>query len=340
MTLPPGNGEGTAPDGVSNPPENAAQPEPMDHRLHKPGVAGSSPAAATSGTSGTALLRFDEPIGDYHSDKLWWSKSQIWDLHDSGPAYFKARHLDRSIKGFSSDSLVKGTLVHQWFDEGAEAWWDKVREVPAEFIGLNGQTLKKGEEWLASQPDGSIILKPSEVAAYRGQFNAIMENKVFWTLSEATEHREFSIRWTCPNTGLNLRCRPDAATEFCIWDIKTTKEQCPLKTFWKSVIDYGYAFQASLYLAGARAAGFKPRQFVFLVTSTVAPYECHAVVLPPALLAAADRQVRSACADLRDRLAMDYWHTPEANQVTELWFPARYMEETSRGSFPRTRWSE
>ena len=315
-----------------NPPGHPEKQEPIGHRLHKPGVAGSSPAAAT--------LRFDESIEAYHSDREWWSKSQIWDLHNAGPLYFRGRHLDRTIKGYSSDSLVKGTLVHEWFDIGPSAWWDRVKEVPAEYIGLNGAFLKKGEEWRAALPADAIVLRPAEVEAYRAQFNRILDNRVFWTLSEATEHREFSIRWKCPDTGLQMRCRPDAATEFCLWDIKTTKEQSPLKTFWKSVVDYGYDFQAALYLAGARAAGMKPKQFVFLVTSTVAPYECHAVVLPPALLAKAERQVRETCADLRDRLAMDHWDQDEANQVTELWIPSRYTEEVSNGIASRTRWSE
>lgn len=308
-----------------NPPTKPAKPARQDHRLHKPGVAGSSPAAATSGTT---LLNFREPIEQYHADRAWWSKSQLWDLASCGAPFFKGRYLDGTIKSPFSDALNKGTLVHLWADIGPEAWWDRVREVPPEFIGLNGAVLKKGEDWVASQPPGSIILKPAEAAAYRAQFAAIERNNIFQRLRDGTEHREFSIRWQCPTTGLNLRCRPDAATEACVWDIKTTKELSPLQSFWKSVIDYGYDFQASLYMAGARAAGLPATQFLFLVTSTVPPYECHAVVLPRALLAAADKRVQATCLDLRDRLAMDHWEHPEANGVTELWFPSRYMEES------------
>lgn len=326
MTNSPSDGESCATAGGGiNPPGQPAKPA-REHRLHKPGVAGSSPAAASSGTT---LLNFHEPIDQYHADKAWWSKSQLWDLAEHGPAFFKGRHLDGTIKGPFSDALSKGTLVHLWADIGHDAWWSRVRQVPPEFIGLNGAILKKGEDWVASQPPGSLILKPAEVTAYLAQFAAIRANAIYQSLSRDTEHREFSIRWQCPETGLNLRCRPDAATQAVIWDIKTTKEVNPLKTFWKSVIDYGYHFQASLYMAGARAAGLPATQFLFLVTSTAAPYECHAVVLPSALVAAADKQVRQTCVDLRARLAMDDWSHPDADAVTQLWFPARYMEDES-----------
>ena len=54
------------------------------HRLHKPGVGGSSPPAA--------ILSFDELITSYHSDREWWSKSQLWTLQSQGPAAFHSRY--------------------------------------------------------------------------------------------------------------------------------------------------------------------------------------------------------------------------------------------------------
>lgn len=331
MSLSP-DGKSNDSRGASNPPEHQAQALQSDvNRLHKPGVAGSSPAAAT--------LQFSEPIEAYHSDREWWSKSQLWALRSQGPLYFKKRFLAHSIPSPQSDSLARGTLVHEWAEQGAGVWWGRVAIVPPEFIGANGALLKAGQAWRDSLPPDAIALKQFEVESYRAQFAQLRGNAVFRRLTEETEHREFSIRGVCQDSGLQIRCRPDAATEWCLWDLKTTRDQQPLKTFHKSVHDYGYGFQAALYLKLARLAGFSPSQFVFVVSSTVPPFECHAVVLPQAYLEQSDRQVTETCRDLVSRLALDHWQCPEAGQLTELFMPHWTMED-SNATGRSSRWCE
>jgi hypothetical protein len=140
---------------------------------------------------------------------------------------------------------------------------------------------------------------------------------------------------------LPLKCRPDAVTDTVIWDIKTTKEQKPLETFWKSVVDYGYGFQQELYLDGVRAAAISGRpdlagvkEFLFLVTSTVPPYACHAVRLPQRLAAKSRKQLRRVIAEVQMRCELDHWLPADSGQVTELFVPERYMEEEGNGRGP------
>jgi len=268
-----------------------------------------------------ATLRFDETNEAYHSDADWWSKTQLWGLRTKGPLWFRERYLTKTIPQTESDAMTKGSLIHLWAEIGDEAWWSRVAVIPAEFVGANGAVLKKGDDWVASQSPDAILLKPKEADAYRAQLSMIGSNAIFRMLTASTEHREFSIRWKCPDSGLNVRCRPDAATESYVWDLKTTKDQQPLKMFHKAVHDYGYGFQAAMYTKLARAAGFDAKQFVFVVSSTVAPYECHAVVLPEEYLAMSERHVIETCRDLHSRLALDDWSTPEDDQLTELFMP-------------------
>ncbi len=307
---------------------------PQGHRLHKPGVAGSSPAAATT------ALRFDEPINAYHADKEWWSKSQLWDLWANGPLYFHGRYISGGISNPFGASLVKGTHVHEWAEQGPSAWWGRVVVIPKEVLGADGRRTKKTEEWLAGQSADAICLSVEEAEAYHRQFDAILANPIFGRLQEQTEHREFSIRWIDPETGLKLKCRPDACAATFLWDLKTTKERQPLKTFWRSVIDYGYAFQAEHYLSGARAAGIPATKFVFLLSSTVPPYECHAVVLPEQLLKSARRDLRSTRIDLKTRLLIDHWNQPDAGQITELVVPRWVLKESRNATGSRTERSE
>ena len=298
---------------------NAADTE--GHRLHKPGVAGSSPAAAST-------VSFDEPIDAYHSDAEWWSKSMLWDYLSKGPAFFHARHIARTLKPYAGGgAFAKGTLVHQWAEVGDANWWPLVVVYPDDVLGQGGRRTKKTEEWEAGQPAGSIFLKSDEVEEYRAQFAAIKANSVFDELSLATTAREFSIRWVEQTTKAKLKCRPDAATGDCLWDIKTTREQMPLQTFWRSVIDYGYDLQAALYLEGARAAGINVDRFVFFVTSTVPPYSCHAVVLPQRLIDKARRRLLTTLAELQSRLAFDHWLPEDTGSITELYIPGRFMED-------------
>lgn len=295
-----------------------------EHRLHKPGVAGSSPAAATSSP--------DEPIEQYHADKAWLSKSQLWDLVSRGPAYFHRRHV-AGLDNSSSDNpaFQKGRWVHEWAEHGPDAWWSRVVEIPGDALGANGRRTKATEEFERTLAPNAICLKPDEIRAFKAQFDAILANPVFGELTEATTQREFSIRWR-DVSGLPLKCRPDAATKSVLWDIKTTKEQAPLETFWRSVVDYGYGFQAVLYLEGARALGLEVEDFIFLVTSTVPPYACHAVRLPKRLLDKSRKQLRKTIAEVQMRLELDHWLPADSGRVTELFVPERFMEDGRHGT--------
>lgn len=293
----------------------------IGHRLHKPGVAGSSPAAATS-------LSVEEPLDAYHADAAWWSKGQLWDLLSHGPAFFHARHIARSVQRYAGDaSLAKGTSVHEWAEHGDAAWWARVVIIPDDALGASGRRTKKTDEWIASQRPDAILLKQDEADAYRRQFDAIKANPIFEELSSRTIFRECSVRWVDPATGLPLKCRPDAVTDDLLWDLKTTREQNPLQTFWKSVLKYGYDFQAVHYLEGAEAADLRVTKFVFLVSSTVPPYQCHAVTLPQRVLDKARRRRQACLNDLHARLTFDHWLPEDSGQVTELFVPEKYMEE-------------
>lgn len=295
--------------------------ESNGHRLHKPGVAGSSPAAA--------ILSPDEAIADYHADKAWFSKSQLWDLVSRGPQFFFARHIaGTDNSSLSHPSLARGSHVHEWAETGAKAWWDRVVEIPSDALGANGRRTKATEDFEKTLPPNAIVLKSDEIASYREQFAQIEANPVFHELSAATTHREVSIRWR-DVSGLPCKCRPDALTATAIWDIKTTKEQKPLETFWKSVIDFGYGFQACHYIAGCHAAGLEVKEFIFLVTSTVPPYACHAVRLPQRLLAKSQKQLRKVIAEVQMRVELDHWLPADSGQVTELYVPERYMEDSN-----------
>lgn len=277
----------------------------------------------------TAKVTENEPIDSYHGDKNWFSRSQLWDLVAKGPTVFHARHiLGRMPGAFVNSSMEWGSMIHEWAETGPD-WFKRVVLIPPSVLGKDGRRVKETSAWEAEQrekrPD-AVFMKDDEFKALVDQTEMIMANPIFEELSSQTTHREISVRWRDPETNLPLKCRPDSLGRI-VWDIKTTKEQQPLENFWKSVVDFGYDFQVEHYLAGLREAGFQVEKFVFLVTSTVPPYSCHAVTLPEGMLSRARKTLRRALNEVRDRIELDHWDPVDAGQVTELYIPDRFLEK-------------
>jgi len=296
----------------------------------------------SDGSKGSAAtILAGETNADYHADKNWFSKSQLWDLASQGPQVFFAKHIagTESYKGPSS-AMSRGTHVHEYAEEGEKAFWRRVVLVPEEVLGASGRRTKATDEWETEQlklNPRAILLKESEFRSYRAQFAAMEANPIYKELSQETIARETSIRWRDEGSGIPLKCRPDAITKDCIWDIKTTSDQAPLDTFWKSVVDYGYGMQAVHYSAGAIEAGYEVEKFVFLITSTVPPYSCHAVTLPERLIARARAHWRKAIDEVEARIELEHWLPADSGLITELFVPERYLEARN-GSRSSNAW--
>jgi len=80
------------------------------HRLHKPGVAGSSPAAATCNDS---VQICHTPAHIYHGWRERISASQLKALALSPVEYYH-RHIEGAIPPKTSAAMEFGTLLHLW----------------------------------------------------------------------------------------------------------------------------------------------------------------------------------------------------------------------------------
>lgn len=272
-----------------------------------------------------AVTRTDETIEQYHADKAWFSRSQLWDLHNLGPQVFFSRHIaGLSNRGEPSDAMIRGQIIHDWAEKGDKALAHIVT-IPSEALGKDGRRTNATEEWEKTLATGQIGMKEADIASIRAQIEGMKANPMFGELVAATRHKEVSVRWRDSLTKIPLKCRPDAITDALLWDIKTTKEQAPLDGFWKSVVDFGYDLQAAMYLEGCRIAGMPSEKFVFLVTSTVHPYLCHAVTLPDRMIENATTLLRKLAAEVQNRIELDHWLPPDYGQITELSVPHKFL---------------
>ena len=283
-------------------------------RLHKPGVAGSSPAAAITHC----------PAEEYHS----WpqiSCSQLKDLASS-PLGFYLRHVAKTAPPKTSDALSYGTLLHAWAELGEKPFWGRVSVAPADLVTATGQLGRAAQQWLAEQPADAIPLSPSQREQLWQQTRQILANTAARELLEQAIDREFNVTWKWH--GHEMRCRCDGATEAVWFDLKTTREAEPLRTFWRSVSDWGYDLQSAVYEAAAVAAGWPEHRLRFIVTSNTFPHHCSVVYLPATVVERGRKRALRLLADLRQRMEWGSWLPADYGSVSELECPAHLHERS------------
>lgn len=96
---------------------------------------------------------------------------------------------------------------------------------------------------------GDVPLLPQEFDAVQEMVAAVRNHSTAGELFSAGK-AEVSLFWTDPTTGVPCRARPDWLRADSIIDFKTSTSVAP-QHIAKSVADFGYHVQASLYLAGA-----------------------------------------------------------------------------------------
>ena len=293
----------------------------IDNRLHKPGVAGSSPAAASELSD---CVIDHSPNEEYHA-RPGVSASQLKELALS-PVAFYHRYIVGEAPPKSSDALSFGTLLHLWGELRDELFWPRTRIAPADVLTATGQFGKAAKEWQKTLPADAIPLSPSDHQKLWLQTRQILANKASRDLIEQSVDREFNVAWKW--FGHDCRCRVDGATEKVFYDFKTTSDVEPRYTFHSSVKKWRYDLQAAMYGAAAVAAGWPAHSMVFVITSTVYPYHCHVARLPDALVAKGRRRCLALLEELQRRKEWDCWLPDDYGEIHELYVP-RYMLEGS-----------
>lgn len=332
----------------SKAPEQIAQPARFDNQLPKLDVAGSSPVARSLADSTAAFLPPQEayvrdgggstarifsvpnpragcvichaPAKEYHQ----WEENSCSDLKElvASPLGYYLRKIAQSAPPKTSDAMTYGTLVHDWHEEtnfpagDTDSFFSSIEICPQEFELATGNLSKKGDEWLRSLPAG----KRGMTGAMRDRLwqatRQMLANEAARDLFRNRVDTEFCIRTTW--NGHPVRGRIDGATEAAFYDLKTTSDPQPLKTFWKSVSAWQYDLQAAFYEELASQAGWPPHSLHFVITQSVFPYACHVVTLPRAVTDKARERVVALLDDLRTRREWGSWYPDDYGRVTEL----------------------
>lgn len=193
----------------------------------------------------------------------------------------------RAMPGISSSDVkaVASKSVAHWkfAQRKASAAFDLGTAVhalvlePEKDLIMRGPEDRRGNKWkdaaLAADLDGKLLLTESDYDTARAMADALFKHKPARDLLNVKGLvAEASFFATDPDTGLQIKCRPDAfAPSGVLLDVKTTQSASP-DGFAREVQKYGYHIQAAFYAHVLREAGYDAAPMVFLCVEKETPY--------------------------------------------------------------------
>lgn len=148
---------------------------------------------------------------------------------------------------------------------------------PSEALVVRGPETRRGKAWTEAKEEadsqGKILLTEGDHDLVMAVVESVrMEPRVMRMINDPSCIKEQSIINTCPQTGLTLKCRPDALLPTrAVLDVKTTQDASP-RGFAKSVRGFGYDLQAAFYIYACNLENFDVQQFAFIAVEKEPPY--------------------------------------------------------------------
>lgn len=282
------------------------------------------------------LIRYDEPIAEYHADKTHIGSTDL-KLACHSPATFHDRvELGNSAAESDSPALAVGRLWHTLRELGDDQFGDRATIVPSQFTTAGGEVSSKAEAkaWVAEAvAAGKIVLTQAQSDTLGRMREGFEANSAAVDLEESIEQREVSVRWTGPHDIL-LKCRPDAiCAGGVLLDWKSTREKYPLETFCLSVRTFEYGLSAALYEQGCAVAGLATPPMHFVVSSTVEPWETQVIVLPSAYMDWCRKRLDMVLEDIARRRRECDWLPVGYGEVVEIRMPGFGDRSVLTGSY-------
>lgn len=286
-----------------------------DNQLPKLDVAGSSPVARSFDSVRPSI---DNAPAEEYFRRPGISASQLKD-YGSSPLAFYLRHEVGSAPPKESAALSYGTLLHAWAEMGEEKFWDSIAVPDPSVLTATGQLGKAGKEWQATLPEGTLVVTPGDRQQLWEQTRQILANKAAARLLADAVDREFNVSFDWQ--GHACRCRCDGATAEKWYDLKTTREANPERTAFNAVKQWGYDIQSALYGEAAVQCGWEPHAMRFIFTSTVWPYLCAVLYLPPEVQENGRRRCLRYLSEIKQRREWGSWMPDGYGEEREMWVP-------------------
>ena len=236
---------------------------------------------------------------EYHADPAF-SKSDLDAAAKSG------KHLYDKLFGPKRESTPAfdfGTAFHaaalpgEDFDQVAVRMPDGLKK-----------TTKEGKAFMAEHK-GKILLNSSDAYALDQMMLSMTEHPIGLSLLNGdlmgkSEQSYFAVD---PESGLDIKCRPDYITSDLIIDLKTTLDASP-KGFQSSLVSYRYYVQAAHYLDCVEmATGTRPKAFLFLAVEKKRPFGVAAYIADDAMIEVGREHARRDLQKIAEWKASNIW---------------------------------
>ena len=199
-------------------------------------------------------------------------------------------------------SMQLGTAVHDMALEGGE---NTVR----------GPETRRGNAWKDLEAEckakGKTLLTEKDYDLADDITKALYADpRCAKQLTAKSARKEHSIIVTCPETGLELRCRPDIynVDDQVMSDVKATVDPSPTG-FGKQIYKYRYDAQAFFYKYVAELAGWPVKHFTFLAVGNTPPHAAHMHVMSGEAFALAKDDVLRALNEIAEAKRANKYET-------------------------------
>jgi len=255
---------------------------------------------------------FDSTAEQYHADPAD-SFSTLRD-YDTNPELYYLRHIRRTHPRETADALEFGTAFHCAVLEPER--FDSQYIVPPKFNRHSKAGRAEEAAWLEAHSANRVIDK-HDLEKLRRMQASVLDNPRARQYVEQALHRERGIKWTCGETGLPLRARPDIVGPGYVANLKTTRDILPHK-FRASVRDHRYDAQAAMDLEAVASLVQAEFRHVLIAVEKTAPWECAIYRLVSDALENGRNWQRRVRATLRASKEFDHWKSPRWNVETPL----------------------
>ena len=237
------------------------------------------------------------------------SSSAVKTVHGKSLAHWKAR------SNFTpTPAMAIGTCVHDMCLENSQG----VMRGPAD---------RRGNAWKDAFADaeagGKLLLTAGDYDLARNVADSVLFHPVGQIMAGNDTVNEASFFAIDPETGLELKCRPDSyrmSGGGIVYDIKTCQSSLP-RDVARDVNTYSYALQAAFYLKVLRLAGYEAKRFSFVFVEKTAPYAVNVSELSYDFLQYAEREVDATLMKIAEASLVNSFETGYSDKVNTLELP-------------------
>ena len=183
-------------------------------------------------------------------------------------------------------------------------------------------TIPKAMQGLEAQAEGKTLLTASDYDLAHAVAGSLLFHPAGARMSGPDVVNEASFFAIDPDTGLELKCRPDSywMDQGVIYDIKTCQDASP-RGVAKDFQSYGYPLQAAFYMKVLRLAGFKATKFVFVHVEKSAPFAVSVNELSAEYLEWAEGQVDLTLVRIAEASLNGHYPTGWSTTVNKIDLP-------------------